>query len=299
MNDKEMRKIMTSIWMKALWVTLCSVILAVIINFGFEKLKPYLGVDEINYMKYYYDKANALPYVYPGGISEDIVLVTTQSRKRGEIARLIQQICQKDPLALGVDMRFVDERDPRTDSLLLGVLTQYRNKLILARARGNGIKNSFFDRGSEDALFTYGLTHIRSSLRYCPQTGNPPENLFSYAVAQKVKPDIAFDSSLIVNYETCYFHKYTEDEVLQMTEDDELRGKIVILGDDQDNKDFHDMPFLIAGQDGCQGLYLQAYAIRSLLDDNVAFKELSFLPNLLICFLLTYVFSLIFSLFFC
>ena len=286
---------------KAWAVTWRAVLAAIILYFPLGRYLPYIGIDRDNsfYLSHYYNEVNK---EYTAAEGEDVItIINTQylddETARKDIADVIKAVCALNPKAVGVDIRFPSHKDSASDAYLKAVVRANRDKVVLAQAVHNGeLMPSIF---AVDSI-QYGLTNLPGYAKYDPYmtVGEKRYPLFSYAVADVARPggEVNF-KRFLVNYSSVLFDSFNAEAFLGSSVDVQRRlidGKVILIGDIDHAKDYHDTPFLIEGQNYMGGLYLQAYAVYSLVDKDRALKKLPFMLNLLFCCFFCYVFALLF-----
>ena len=292
-------------FIKALYVTLLAVFISIILYYPLNALLPRLGIDNNNsfYIEHYYNYINKSATKTTQ--QKLITVINTQhfdeNSARDKIADLIGAICESNPLAVGIDILFSTAKDSVIDSKLKKSIYQHSDKIVLAKARqGNTLLPSIFDNDS----LNFGLINLPDYYTYKPQTEVNGEILdyFSYKIFKLTKPNQAINfKRFIVNYSQISFNSINGTAFLNASKEVQkgfIDGKIVLLGDTNNAKDYHPTPFLIQGQEWNQGIFLHAYAIQSLLDRTTAFRTLSPWLNLCICFFFCYLFTLSFVLLF-
>lgn len=285
-------------WLKkSIFLSLAATTIAWIICTVASWALPIIGIDTKGYLMAY--------YTWTGQNHKDldpspVVVVNTQEligdSARGEVAELIDSICKAGAKAVGVDLRF-PERSDANNGKLLNTLKNNKDKVVLARANYNGItRGSFFDE--EDSLI-FGITNLPSYTSFTPTDLETGEDLFSYRVAQIAYPEKTWNfKRFIVNYEPVAFDCYSAISVMEDSKEargDYFHDKVVLIGDLDNEKDYHNTPFMVDGQEWTVGVLLHAYPLLSLCKDGREFKKMAAVWDFLLCLVLTFVFSFVFT----
>ncbi len=283
---------------KALWLSLVAVVLSWSICAFLPRVLPYFDINEGEYLIEYHAWKNRS--AISGDIVDSVVLINTQeisgAMARRDMADLIEALCEANPRVVGVDIRF-PEREDEYNGRLRDVLLNNNGRIVVSQALYNDeIRGSFFD--DEESLI-FGLSNLPPYTRYAPTIGEDSLKLFSYQVAKMAYPEREWDfSRFVVNYESVEFMHFPASSVLEAdleTRRSFYEGKIVLLGDFDNEKDFHHTPFNIGGKEWTIGVKLHAYPIYSLCDSERAFKKMRPFWDFFWCLVLTIILSMIFT----
>ena len=291
---------------KAALIALCSVTLALGLYFVFQGL--FLRVlsidrDNLQYLKYYYNHVNDSQVAR--SVQDQVVIINTQELGDGldarkNIAQLLDTICEHDPLVVGVDLLFSSDKDTLSDAYLKSVVRKYADKIVLASGleNGNTLLPNIFDN---DPSLHFGLVNLPSYSSYSPsvEVDGTEYPRFSYLISQIAHPDQKIDfKHFLVNYTPKDFEPNSALLFLEGTDaqkDEDVSGKVVLIGDTDNAKDYHESPFKLDGGEWTQGIYLHAYALYSLLNpESYAMKKVGLPGDILICFVMCFLFSLAF-----
>lgn len=231
-------------------------------------------------------------------VNPGIVLVDIKNcDSRDEIAEIVNRINESSPRLLAVDIIFGKAAGVASEvDSLLTVAFQASGNLILAQRvlespEGVQVERSFFadkvDCVEGDVSFDYGTVRSLSSKRSVCGIEYPS---FVAQVARIGKIRNGFDDQLI-NYSPiqtiCLGPENLSDISL-------LKDQIVILGDSEDLRDFHDIPVLINGKARTSGMMIIAQSLYTLRPNN-SFTNCPRWLAIIIGILLTYLFCTFFA----
>ena len=291
---------------KAALIAFFSVLLALVLT-GFlgKYILPLLSIDgdNLQYLKHYYDNVNKSQT--KGRTQDRIVILNIEEFGDGlgvrkKIAQLIETVCEHDPLVVGVDILFSGEKEPEADSCLKAVVKKYADKIVLASGSPDG-KNLLPNIFDNDPSLNFGLINLPeyTSFRPTMEVNGAEIPRFPYLISRIAQPDQEIDfDRFMVNYSPREFNAESAIWFLDGTDaekDADVAGKIVLIGETENIKDYHQNPFKIGGSDWTQGIYLHAYALYSLLNPETdALHRMSWPANLAICYLMCFLFSIAF-----
>ncbi len=286
---------------KSAAIAALTVAFSVVLYYACGKVLSYFGVDTTNltYLSNYYNWENG--DAEKRARQDEIVVLNTQDlderNYRQEIAELVDSLFRYNPKVVGIDIRFVSPKDSASDAYLKRVVAGHSDRIVLDQAsHRDSVFRSIFD--GEDVCF--GLTNLPRYERYAPfqVIKGKKYPTFSYQVFRKACPDREIDfDRFIVNYSSVSFRAFDATAFDDLTPESKRRffeDKIVLLGETDNDKDYHNTPFKIEGNVWEIGVYLHAYAIYSLISPDRAYRSLHPLWNILICFVLCFLFSLIY-----
>lgn len=252
-----------NIWINTGGITAITLLLAWLLYFVldvsvFEKITPKDSDD--NVLRYLYSIENvdttAIDY------DDKIVIFDLKAEKsRKIIAEAILTIENAQPKAVILDIIFSDnsETDAYSDSCLQQIVTSFDNIYTAARIADNNVERSFFAKGNnvKEGLVNYSST-------FCPYEILRNDTLYrmEYAITGLTgKPN----SKQCVNYFNRYFDTLS---IKNQYIDSIAKNKIVIVGDLEDLRDRHDMPFCTNGKWRIQGSELLAYSVSTVLNNS-------------------------------
>lgn len=252
-----------------------------------------LSGEPYSYLRYYYDFVN---YVHKG-VSQmksggDIVIIDTHDEafgSRAGFARLMDSLAVLSPRAVGIDQIFprTNESTAFEDSLLKRAVERFPHPLVTAcRHYGrDSLEHSFF---TIDSKVDFGIVNGQSFYAFSPSDtvkGRPVERL----VVILAKKAGFYDSNVsVVDYSNRSFLTLSKWEDVN---EDNVKNKVILIGDIDNAKDSVDLPFKIEGKYSASGVLLNAYQLHSLMDKDSSFRRMSLWLSLLICFCLTVVYA--------
>ena len=280
----------------SLWVTL---ITGFIVAFG------YLVIDVtiLESLSKQEEKSNILNYYYQiENIDENsskkdtsIVIVNiAECYSREEIASVIEMVCAYEPQMIGIDVIFpkLTVSDPYADSILCQVIQSNSNRIVSAcRVIANQhqdrvlyhIEKSFFVE--DNLLLNQGtINFTEESYRHRLVIGNDTLIAMPSLIVKNITLD---DTPRQVNFSNRDFKVIDFDSPFKPAD---IKGKIVLLGDIRDLRDFHDLPFPVNGSKRISGLHLLAYQTSSVLNSSWI-KEASVWVEISIAIILTWLFT--------
>ena len=242
----------------------------------------------------------------PAKLDTKITLVSIDSCKdRFEIAQLIQQIDSLQPEVIGLDVFFMNRKEPNTDTVLENVIRKSKNLVTACilddeqredKDKYNTCNRNFF-AGQENGNFTEGFINLDSDGFSSIRTFTPKlfwqkkeslDTLYCFA-AQIVRlyDETAFKKLLqragnleIINFQPLRFYEIEKNEINDNPE--LITGKIVLIG--SLSEDLHKTPV----NPQMQGMEIHAQIISTILEgkyinslDNIWTK----LINILFCYL--------------
>ncbi len=225
--------------------------------------------------KYVTFKNNGRAPVY-----DDNILICTIAgvNSRDSIAAIIEKIDSYAPAAIGCDIIF--SKASGVDSLhtnRLKRIVEGNSKIVVAQrpvldglGRLASVEESIFERSNKGdvTVYTDGSHSSESVIE-----GRTFVN-FSTLVAQTANVEIDYPTKeFAVNYTNRYFPVLSVDEITR----EDVEGKIVLLGDTEDLRDYIDMDFamtdhryttLMTTSKRIPGVFLHAYTIASMINDD-------------------------------
>lgn len=294
------RRYLKELFKKSLILTLAASVVSWLVCLCLQSWIPILGVDSDSYLQGYYNWRNESDRVHYSDSGRTLVLVNTRkisgTSARSDIAEVIEKVCDAGAKVVGVDILFQENNDPNSQRLR-DVIFKYSDRLVLTCVHHDSeIVRSFFDFDNDS--LQVGLANLPPMSHYRPEYDTLPE-LFSYKIARLAFPDRKWDfEKFVVNYETAEIMTIPSDWILSYSIEElksYLEGKIVLLGDLNNDKDIHETSFKIGGATWSDGLILHALPILSLSYPDYAMSRLYWAWDLLLCFVLTFFFSILFA----
>ncbi|MBR4805723.1 MAG: CHASE2 domain-containing protein, partial [Bacteroidales bacterium] len=175
----------------------------------------------------------------------DVVMVDLNGlSSRREIADIINQIESKKPALIALDIIFpkasgVSKED---DSVLVASLKNVENLVIAFNDSEKTHEHSFFV--PEIAGVKEGNVNISAST---VRSFSLSETSFVGRILEAANMKKAESGEQLIDFQkvNTFTYKYTENEGLAL--DDEIEGKIVLIGDRSDLRDSHNIPVVSSG----------------------------------------------------
>ena len=226
-------------------------------------------------------------------LNPGIVLVDIKDcDSRKEIAEIVNRVNESQPRLLAVDIIFGKASSTicDSDSALVSAFKASHNLILAQRVldgpEGYTIERSFFADDVEcvegEVSFENGT--VRSISPSISIQGDDYPTFISQIAKVGGITDI-FKHQLI-NFSPIKNVRFDPEN---LPPDDLLRDQIVIMGDSQDLRDFHDIPVLMDGQAKTSGMNIIAQGLYTLRPDN-GFTNCPEWLAILIGILLTYLF---------
>ena len=252
-----------NIWINTLGISVITLLLTWLLYFVldvsvFEKITPKDSDD--NVLNYLYSIENADTTIRD--FENKIVifdLKTTKSRK--VIADAIRKIENAQPKAVILDIIFSDnsETDTITDNYLRQTVTLYDNIYTAVRIADNNLERSFFAHGN----------NIKEGLINHSSTFRPYEILHGDTIYRMEYKITGLTGKPNTNRYINFFNKYFTTLAIEQDIDAvDIKDKIVIVGNLEDLRDRHDMPFRIDGKWRIQGSVLLAHNLSTVLNNS-------------------------------
>ncbi len=296
--------------LKSLIITLLAVLVSGLIYCVFGKYLSYIGIDNTNlsYLQEYYKKINSsasssssLENYY--NADNIFMLDIPDSITRDSIASIIEDVIEYGPKVVGIDVIFKANND-RNDSILVSKIHDYADKIVLAQVVDNDkFKPNLFEEDKFSQNF--GIVNSYDFENYNPESDCYKVNgkdyyHFAYEISKRFNPYLNkhFDQ-FYINYSNTELSNTDVDNFYNDPHDineSRIRDKIVLIGNSESPFDIHPMPFTIQGKMTMSGIYRHAYAINSLISNDVAMKRVSLgsCKNILWYLLMSFVYSLIY-----
>ena len=225
----------------------------------------------------------------------------TALHSRGDIAILLEEINQCDPLYVGVDLIFEGEKDDEIgNNLLIGAVSGltgksvFSSKLIDYNGAANCFTNSVRSFFAEQLDCKEAYTNLNNDMSGSPIRDFSIKQPFNGEQVLSFPARLAaeFDDSvptidnneLLINYKNVVFPVVPYDEISNYS--DLIDGHIVLIGTIAEEQDMHNTPM---GK--MPGLEIQAYSLLTLLEHKTI-KEIPSILTWLIAFILCYLLEL-------
>lgn len=218
-----------------------------------------------------------------GLLSEDVVVVPTDSLDRNGIAQLLLGLEQYDPAVIGLDIRFPYKTD--SDSVLLSAINRLQDRLVLPLWGGyqdDNVQDGFTEvSGSYFDSFFPGLSHGLANLGQSQTNNRVIWYQHSFALNGEDVPSfggaiadmylalgkescIEKGESFLLEYGKCEFRKFQACQIVKgEARSSIIKDKIVVLGDFHYPKDIH--PTIVGDM---PGPLIHAYAIQHLISGS-------------------------------
>ena len=195
---------------------------------------------------------------------------------RDSIVSILETLHSYSPAAVGCDIIFpkTSLNDSITDAALARAVASFPAIAMAVRpvydATGNvvNIEESFFDAKYKGDVTVY------PSGKYFFSGNNIPYISFPCMLAQLVKGEIVYpEKEHSLNYANRYFKVKTIDGLSK----DDVEGKVVLVGDINDLRDYVDLEFSVSDQhygrtqaavNRISGILLHAYATAAILEED-------------------------------
>lgn len=268
-----------------------------------------------SYMKSYYDVHNGSTRAVSE--SEDIVIVDIGAfRSRKEIAAVLDKIIACKPLVVGLDVFMPENDELRADADSAVVSSLFKADFPF-------VSPCVFDETAQEWEFPFYVSELDTLHhkyaspvafdffeQYSLTDPRSSRNTFAYEVAAQYERvtgrRVNFFDGFTVNYRNKDFYPVSDMEEIN---NETIGGKVILVGDCQDYRDIHTLPFKIMGSTSIPGVANIAYTLNSLLstgqycDDhhytgmqrryNRPFYKCRTWMNILISYVLCFLFSLV------
>lgn len=268
-------------------------------------------IDSINeewYMNTFFSDKNVSGEKASDSSGIVIIDIKDSYSSRKDIADVIQSVSKVGPSVICVDFIFPDNDsyDKQMNDSLMSTLSEVKknSKLVMASYKGNSavISHSYF---MDSLKLDYGLSDFMGFGNYLPYVEDTLSRIATKVVELSTGEVMKDLPKMIVNYSNKEFPKRTikENSDIDYSIRNNLKNKIVLIGQCNTSDDIHDTPFLINGQRKIPGIEVIAHELSSLIayrdnDRNNSSYPYTYLPtwaNMLICV----VFSFIYVFFLC
>ena len=279
-------------------VTLMSLILATTALHGLTSLldfKPAVQGNDFQISDVYNNVANSRSV---HTLSEDITIIALDGGNRDDIAKVIIAVDSLKPSAVGLDVLFFWEYDG--DERLINALDHCGNLVLPVEVSDqvDTLKGSYFYNKLCRAHFgainldSYSLSQSVRSFWPSLKCGEVIVNSFSTEIVSLAKPErfqkllSRNNESEIISYPSIEFPIIGYRDILDSPDQfiNDVKGKIVLMGDINNGSDFHVTPVDV----GTPGVKIHAYIIDTILNDkyiSTTPKWISWVLAFLICFI--------------
>lgn len=304
-----------SIPLKALIVTVLAVSVSSLIYCVLGDKLSYIGIDNTNlsYLQEYYKSINSasLNGSTHGDYTADniYILDIDENITRDSLASIIEDVMDYEPKVVGIDILFRKNND-KGDTIFKNTIYKHANSIVIAQIieydrKEKKIKPNLFD--DDVKSLNIGIANSYDFEKYNPESdcdtvGGEKYIHFAYKISKMFNPNlnINFDR-FIINYSTYnffntdvwnFYHDSKDSTALR------IKGKIVLIGNSESLFDIHPMPFIINGDSYLSGIYRHAYAINSLISNDVAMTRISIETgwNILIYLVMSFFYSILYVL---
>ncbi len=234
-------------------------------------------------------------------VSDDKIVICDLDgiNSRDSIAKVFEMLESFSPKVIGCDIIFPKSSGIGSESTgkLKGVVESFDNVVTAVRVVQDGMGEYFY---MEESIFEdnkMGNIHVYPNGIYIKEfaCGDSVYKNFSSVVAEYVKGDVAYP---LQEFAIDYSNKQYDVVTVGQLSEKRIKDKIVLVGDLSDFRDYIDLDFPVTDHRYFErekvfyrvpGLYLHAYAISSILDNNwirIASDDLSILIGFVFTFLL-------------
>ncbi|MDR1562651.1 MAG: CHASE2 domain-containing protein [Dysgonamonadaceae bacterium] len=261
-----MKQITNFILLKSLAVTLLSLELGLVfyVILDVNVLTNIVRQDgDADVLGYYYNIENRQTddSAYESVFDNNVVIFDLDgSRSRADIARIIHGIEDFSPAAVVLDVIFPDvsDNDVTSDSLLAETVARFDNIYTAVRINGDTVDRSFFSEGGKGRIKEGLVNHITKYRPYeILEDDTIPYICFAVAGIEGEA-----DEARLMNFLDKDFTVFSL--VTEFSRED-VEGKIILIGDLNDGRDAHDMPFRIDGGWRVPGIRLLAHSCSTTL----------------------------------
>lgn len=207
-------------------------------------------------------------------VQSDLVLVDVAGiRTRGELAALLEEIADAEPQAVALDLIFapLSMADSAQDKQLVEALKRFP-KVILASnchsdLQGAHQERSFFADSLSNAVegeaWLQG-TVVRTFSPIIEENGRPS---FAYRMAEELGVEMAATTE---QQSICYlpFSIFTWTPAKESLNTQYLKDKVILVGDGQDLRDFHNVPLLTNANGRMAGVMIHLASVLTMAADR-------------------------------
>lgn len=253
-----------------------------------------------SWLHYYYNYKNAVTSKESPieAANPAIVIIDAHDASMGSrnaIGALIERVDSLRPLAIGMDIIYAERTadSPALDEAITRAFESCSSPLVVAARAEDAVvsdtlEHSFF---TKPAGLEYGTINAGDIYRF------EPYDVVAGDTIPKMVYLLAKESGLmcsgnisgrVVNYNS---RKIRVLNSLDQLTPETVSGRIVLIGDTRDKRDFVDLPFRIEGTSRTSGVVLNAYMLASLIEPDNSFHRIGFGYSLLLSLLLILIFS--------
>lgn len=236
-------------------------------------------------------------------VNDDILLFSIAGcNSRAEIAGKLQQITDLKPRVVGMDVIFGENSTTgkEVDDSLLHVVARCPQLVTAKRITQHGeevaVEHSFYTKlgNVDEACINIEDGIVRNFVREL-DVNNVKSQSFVDRIVERAYPDVF--AKLEERGQNEERINYTPVEFLQLGMQDELfpedvEGKVVLIGDFEDLRDFHNIPTSIGGASRIPGTKIHAYAITTLTKGRMIDK-MGTTGGWILGLIISYIFSIV------
>lgn len=284
----------------------CSVVAVVCLNSDF--LDPVSkALDRISFTDTYFYMMNKESDDEVDFCSNIIMIDMHGCESRAAIAHKLDELNAMNPAVIGMDCMFGENSmtGKAEDDSLLHAATRCKSLVTATRVidHGNGyqIDRSYFaeeagcDEASinvEDDVFrNFNLELTFDSLKVKTFVGRILERVYPETYEKMMSRG---QEDFLINFKGMMFDIAQFDDPLFR---EDVEGKIVLMGDFEDWRDFHDVPTTAGGDTRINGTIIHAYSIATATQDRMI-ETMSETSGWILGVILTYIFAFVSSIIF-
>ncbi|MCQ2206664.1 MAG: CHASE2 domain-containing protein [Paludibacteraceae bacterium] len=236
-------------------------------------------------------------------INDDILLFSIAGcNSREEIAGKLQQITNLKPRVIGMDVIFGENSTTgkAVDDSLLRVVSRCPQLVTAKRITQHGdevaVEHSFYTKlgNVDEACINIEDGIVRNFLRKL-EVNDIQAQSFVDRIIERAYPEVYAELEKRGQNEERI--NYKPIEFLQLGMQDELfpedvENKVVLIGDFEDLRDFHNIPTSIGGTSRIAGTKIHAYAITTLTKGRTI-EQMGTIGGYILGFIVSYIFSII------
>ncbi len=236
-------------------------------------------------------------------INDDILLFSIAGcNSREEIAGKLQQITNLKPRVIGMDVIFGENSTTgkAVDDSLLRVVSRCPQLVTAKRITQHGdevaVEHSFYTKlgNIDEACINIEDGIVRNFLRKL-EVNDIQAQSFVDRIIERAYPEVY--AALEKRGQNEERINYKPIEFLQLGMQDELfpedvENKVVLIGDFEDLRDFHNIPTSIGGTSRIAGTKIHAYAITTLTKGRTI-EQMGTIGGYILGFIVSYIFSII------
>lgn len=219
--------------------------------------------------------------------SYNVVIINVEDCNRKDISEAISAVAKEGPKVIGLDIIFgdVSSTDPYADTLLAEACYAVRDCLVIA-SRMEGDEHSFFAKQG----ITEGVVDFdgRVLQKFHPIYHGEPS--FDYLISEKAGLNIPkTEEGVLINYDKIISIIYNWKTEGASWHSEDLKDKIVLIGDTADLRDFQDIPVRYLGKSRISGILIHQQILSSY-EIGKTYKSVSLLVVLIISILVVWLY---------